>query len=88
MKHFLIVYYRPVQALLACKEYHTSHEALSVRFQLERVLTLDTSLEIVVLGAPDLDTLRHTHSRYFSGESSIYRVWNPGFEGILGSDAA
>lgn len=86
MKYFLIVYYRPVQALLACKEYDTSHEALSVRFQLERVLTLDASLEIVVLGAPDLDTLRHTHGKYFTGEPDFYR--NPPFLGKLRSDAA
>lgn len=86
MTHFLIVYYRPVQALLACKEYATSHEALSARFQLEKVLTLDASLEIVVLGAPDLDTLRHTHSKYFAGEPDYYR--NPPFLGTLRSDAA
>lgn len=66
--HYLIVYDKPTGRLLACREYPDSQGAIHARFQLERVFGLHPDLEIVALGAPNLDTLRHTHGRYFTNE--------------------
>jgi hypothetical protein len=65
MKHWLIVYERNPGKLLRCDEYSDSHAALQERFTIERSHPGDTNLEVVVIGG-SLDTIKRTHSRYFT----------------------
>jgi hypothetical protein len=48
-------------------EFATPHEAMEYRLQLEAE-RLDENIEIVALISESLETLQHTHSRYFTGE--------------------
>lgn len=48
-------------------EYAGIREATQERRRRDRVRT-DTNIEIVSIGAPDLATLRRSHSRYFMRE--------------------
>jgi hypothetical protein len=63
-KHFLIIYDRSQGELLECREYVSGNRAMTRRFKVER---LRPDLEVVVLSADSLDTVKQTHSRYFSG---------------------
>lgn len=65
---FLVEYHRP-SGDWNVRAYEGSfgpREAMSQRFELERLRSSD-DFEIVVLTAPNLEILRKTHSRYFSG---------------------
>lgn len=48
-------------------EFATPHKAMEYRLQLEAE-RLDENIEIAALISPSLETLQHTHSRYFAGE--------------------
>lgn len=65
MNHYLIIYHKPTGALLSCTGYLFSRDALSERFKMERLFERVPEMEIVVLGAKDLDQLRKTHGKYF-----------------------
>jgi hypothetical protein len=47
-------------------EFDTPREAMQYRLKLEAE-RIDENVEIVVLVSKSLDTLMHTHSRYFAG---------------------
>lgn len=66
--NWLIVYRRKRGELLRCEEYADSAEAIAERFRLEREHPGDRDLEIVVLGADSLETVKRTHRRYFLNE--------------------
>lgn len=68
MPSWLIVYRRKRGELLRCDEYADSAEASTERFRLEREHPGDRDLEIVVLGADSLETVKRTHGRYFLNE--------------------
>lgn len=63
-KHWLVIYDRTAATLLACDEYDDGQRAIRHRFEWERYFT-GLDVEIVVLGADSLDTVKRTHSRYF-----------------------
>lgn len=68
MNHYLIVYKRSEGKLLRCTEYRSQLSgelALKDRFAVERNHRDDPDLEVVVLGADSLATLKRTHGRYF-----------------------
>lgn len=67
MKHFLLVYNKKTGNLLRTQEYEADQggEALEERFKLERQNRSDPDVEIVVLNANSLKSLRSTHARYF-----------------------
>jgi hypothetical protein len=51
---------------MAIREFSNGRAAMERRFELEQAL--DTAVfEVVVLSAPDLETIQRTHSRYFGG---------------------
>jgi hypothetical protein len=61
--YFLLEYHRPSGELRTLVEYSDGHEAMEHRFALER--DNDRDVEVVVLCAESLDTIKQTHSRYF-----------------------
>jgi hypothetical protein len=63
---FVIEYNRLTRARRVT-EFATAHEAMQYRLKLEDKRT-DRNIEIVALSSKSLDTLKQTHSRYFSGE--------------------
>jgi hypothetical protein len=63
MSHWLIIYKRSEEKLLACDPFEDPRAALAERFRLERDAHPD--VEIVVLGAESLEALKVTHGRYF-----------------------
>lgn len=71
MHYYLIVFDRADRRLVdGVREFATSAEALSARFEREQLERGNPDIEVVVLGASDTDALVKTHSRYFgkSGE--------------------
>lgn len=70
--HYLIVFDHSQQALLQAQEYADADEAAAAYAQLERKHRGDTNLEIVLVGADSLDTIRQTHGNYFdSGGAAV-----------------
>ena len=67
VKHFLIVYDRAATRIVQLREFPGNERKLAMdeRFQLERQHRDDANLEIVVLDAPDRETIEKTHGRYF-----------------------
>jgi hypothetical protein len=64
--HWLIIYNRRTSDC-RIEECRDGADAMQARFGAERAFSDRPELEIVALGAASLDTIRRTHSRYFSG---------------------
>ncbi|MDK6493957.1 MULTISPECIES: hypothetical protein [Corynebacterium] len=64
MKHFLMVFNRKTGAL-RMKEYADVRDAILQRLEEEQAND-NPDVEIVVIGAPSLEDLKVTHSRYFA----------------------
>mgnify|MGYP006971579264 CR=1 FL=1 len=81
MKHFLIEYNRSTgRRHLA--EFDEASQAIRQRIIAETENT-DPHVEIVVIGAPSLDDLRITHSRYFkAGELPAPADWATSIETV------
>lgn len=73
MAYFLLVYDQKNGKLLRLTEFaETDHgAAVAARSQLERLYRVDSNIEVVVLGARDVDTLRQTHGRYFKSVGEL-----------------
>jgi hypothetical protein len=68
MIYFVICYDRNAGLGTIDSEYTDAdaHAAMRRRMELEGLHSGDESIEIVVLGSESLDSLKQTHSRYFS----------------------
>ena len=78
MKHFLMVFNRKT-GQLRMKEYADVRDAILQRLEEEQ--TNDSpDVEIVVIGAPSLEDLKVTHSRYFEVEElpDVASYWAKG----------
>jgi len=65
IQHFLVVY-DVARSLAAVEEFGTDYEnALQAYAEREAEHRLDTAVEVVLLGADSLDTVKKTHSSYF-----------------------
>lgn len=65
MRYFLVVYDRASGKQLALKEFAPREDATRERFEREIVERERAGVEVVVLGASSIESLRKTHSRYF-----------------------
>lgn len=67
MIHVLVAYRRSTQELLIERVYDAArrHDAMAERFRLDEIYWDDDDVEVVVLSAADIDTVRTTHGRYF-----------------------
>ena len=72
MPHWLIAYDRRPGRLLMCDEYADGQKAIRDRFTWERYFA-GLDVEVVVLGADSLETLRQTHGRYFKTARELAR---------------
>lgn len=76
IQHFLVVY-DVLLSVAAVEEFGTDYErALEAYSEREREHRLDPAVEVVLLGADSLDTVRKTHSSYFlrPGEHAFARI--------------
>jgi hypothetical protein len=72
MSYFLVVYDRRSGALDVTEYGEHDHErAMRDRLSRELAERGRPELEVVVLGAPSLDALKRTHSRYFSSVGEL-----------------
>lgn len=65
MSYFLIVYDRASGKQLTLKQFASREEATRERFEREMSERGDAGVEVVVLGASSIESLKKTHSRYF-----------------------
>lgn len=68
MPAYLIKYHRPTGAL-EVTEYESLIEGTRARHRLDQV-NKDPDVEIVAIGAKNLESVRHTHARYFFREKT------------------
>lgn len=70
MKQFVIVFDRPRGDILEMVEFPDSQRdrALRALFEREARYRDRPDIEVVMLGAESIDTLKQTHMRYFKGE--------------------
>ena len=77
LSQFLIVYRRSTRDLIECRDLGTDPpSALKTRFEREKKEKDNADIEVVLLGAPSIEALRQTHSRYFEKESTGQSVQN------------
>jgi hypothetical protein len=73
--HYLIIYDHSTQSLVGePQEFTDPDEAARAYARAERKHRDDTNLEIVLIGADSLDTIRLTHGNYFEGDSSVAQL--------------
>jgi hypothetical protein len=72
MRYFLIVYDRKEGRLVEDppREFDQEDAATEAYADLERSYLDDRNVEVVLVGADSLDTVRQTHSNYFGSELS------------------
>jgi len=73
---FLIEYDRPRGVIVQLREFDAASRQVAEDTRLELELDLNRKgieHEVVILDAPSLQALRHTHSRYFESVAEILR---------------
>ena len=66
MKHFVLIFDIPSDSLVAQDEYADSTDAHDAFSALERKHMGDTNKRVLMLSAESLETLKTTHSNFFS----------------------
>ncbi len=67
IKHFLVIY-DPATGKTEVQPYGTDYDAAQEAYaKAEQVNGMDTKLDIVLLSADSLETIKQTHSSYFDG---------------------
>lgn len=64
-----VLEYRRTTGDLSVEEFDDDSAAFDRRFELEDLHRGDDDVEVATLIAEDLDTVKHTHSRYFAGSN-------------------
>lgn len=73
LRHFLLVFDLDKQELVSQDAFDDGEEAATAYTALEREYRDRSDLEIVLVGADDIDTVRLTHGHYFNrGAASPY----------------
>jgi hypothetical protein len=69
--HFILIYDHQQQRLLDALEFGDRREDATAKYaEIEREYKDREGLEIVLVGADSLDTIRKTHAHYFSDEAT------------------
>ncbi len=68
--HFLLVYDLSREALVSRAEYRDANAAIAAYAELEEKHRLDSSVEIVLVGADSIETIMKTHGHYFGRATS------------------
>jgi len=69
--HFLLAYDHAREKLVYTREFSDAAEAAEEYTRLEQRHRDDTQLEIVLLGADSIETIKMTHGNYFDGEGPV-----------------
>lgn len=70
IKHFLVVF-DPASKKTKVENFGTDYDAAQAAYaKVERASGIETNLDIVLLSADSLDTIKQTHSSYFNGKSN------------------
>ena len=70
IKHFLVIY-DPASGEAEVRPFGTDYDAAQAAYaEAEQVNGLDTKLDIVLISADSLETIKQTHSSYFSHGST------------------
>jgi hypothetical protein len=82
IKHFLVVY--DIAAGRAdVRSYDTDYDAAQVAYaELEQQVREEEHVDVVLLSADSLETVRRTHSSYFETRESFERLLPPGVLGV------
>jgi hypothetical protein len=73
--HFLLIFDLDQQKLVGCEEFKDADEAAARYAQLERDhRQRGDRVEIVLVGADSIETLRQTHGNYFGLDRILERV--------------
>jgi hypothetical protein len=67
--HYLLVYDHTQEQLIELREFTDAEEAAAAYAELEQKHRGNSALEIVLVGADSIDTIRQTHGNYFNGDS-------------------
>jgi hypothetical protein len=71
MKYFVVVYNPDPGELRNVEVFADGARALDRRMELERRINTGEDTEIVILVAPDSESLKRTHARYFKSEREL-----------------
>lgn len=69
IKHFLVAY-DPATGKTKVRSFGTDYDAAQAAYAEAERANSDERLDIVLLGADSLETIKQTHSSYFSGKGS------------------
>jgi hypothetical protein len=70
--HFLLVYDHKREALVGDpRQFKNADEAASAYAELEREHRDDPNVEIVLVGADSIETIKRTHGNYFNGAKPV-----------------
>jgi hypothetical protein len=70
IKHFLVIF-DPATGRVKVKSFGTDYDAAQTAYaKAEQANGMETSLDIVLLSADSLATIKQTHSSYFNGGST------------------
>ena len=69
--HFLLVYNHAERVLVSQQHFENATAATSAYSELERLHAKDGDLEIVLVGADSIDTIRRTHASYFGDGAAV-----------------
>ena len=72
--HFLLVYDHAKQELVHSAQYLNAAEAAEAYGKLEQEHKGDRNLEIVLVGADSIETIKMTHGNYFNGATDARAV--------------
>jgi hypothetical protein len=73
VRHFLLTFDQHAGRILLWEEFDEDQADVRVKrwFELEEAHRHDPNIEVVLLGAPSLEQLKATHSRYFMSPDEI-----------------
>ncbi len=78
IKHFLVIY-DPATGEAEVRPFGTDYDAAQAAYaEAEQESGIETTLDIVLLSADSLETIKQTHSSYFNGGSNQLEELLPG----------
>ncbi len=69
--HFLLVFNRATGELVSIDQFKEQDQATSALSSVERSHEDEDQIEVVLISADSVDTLKKTHGHYFTGMDSI-----------------
>ena len=74
LKHFLLVFDHVQGKLIEEQTFESVDEAMAAYEAREKKYDQSNVVEVVLIGADSMETVRHTHSNYFDGTAALARA--------------